>query len=245
MNMAKKQRLDHVVVELGFAPTGAKAQAMILAGLVMVDGEVVSKAGTAVSPDSEITIKEKLKYVSRGGIKLEGALKHFGISVEGLEVLDVGASTGGFTDCLLQSGAKKVFAIDVGTAQLDVSLTHHPLVTSKESFHVRELSEKTFEKKFPLIVMDVSFISLKKALPFALKCLEKNGKILVLIKPQFETEAKFLDKGVLKDETKRQEIIEDIKNWAVTHLHLQNTQTFDSTIKGPKGNQETFLYAHA
>lgn len=241
----KKQRLDQVVVELQLAPTRAKAQAMILAGLVMIDGEVETKAGTPVHPDCEITIKETLKYVSRGGIKLEGALLHFQISVKDLEVLDVGASTGGFTDCLLQSGAKHVFAVDVGRGQLDASLRNHTQVTYKESFHVRELSEQTFGKKFPLIVMDVSFISLKKALPFAIQCLEDDGKILVLIKPQFETEAKYLDKGVLKNESKRQEIIEDIKKWVTQELHMQNPQTIDSTIKGPKGNQETFLYAHS
>lgn len=240
----KKTRLDQLLTEQGLAPTRTKAQAMILAGMVMVDGEVESKAGTMIDPEAEITLKEKLKYVSRGGLKLEGALQHFNVDVKGLNVLDVGASTGGFTDCLLQAGAKHVFAIDVGRGQLDVSLRNHSQVTFHESFHVKDLSPETFGRSFPLIVMDVSFISLKKVLPNVLKCLEPGGKILTLIKPQFETQAKYLDKGVLKDETLRQSILADIQSFASTELGLKDVQLSDSVIKGPKGNQETFLLAH-
>lgn len=244
MASPKKIRLDQLITELGLVSTRTKAQSLILAGLVMVNGEVVSKAGTLVSPEEEIMLKEQLKYVSRGGLKLEGALKEFKISVDGLTALDVGASTGGFTDCLLQGGAKHVFAIDVGKGQLDVSLRNNPNVTYKESFHVRELSPETFGRKFPFIVMDVSFISLKKVLPTVLTCLEPHGQILTLIKPQFETQAKFLDKGVVKDEKVRLAIIEEIRQFAIQELHLQEVQISNSVLKGPKGNQETFLFAH-
>jgi 23S rRNA (cytidine1920-2'-O)/16S rRNA (cytidine1409-2'-O)-methyltransferase len=239
----KKIRLDQLVTENGLTPTRTKAQSMILAGLVMVNGETVSKAGTLVNPDVDITLKETLRYVSRGGIKLEGALKYFEISVEGLVVLDVGASTGGFTDCLLQKGAKHVFAIDVGRGQLDASLRNHPQVTFHESFHVRKLSPETFGRSFPLIVMDVSFISLKKVLPMVLPCLEPQGNMVILIKPQFETEAKHLVKGVIKDEKIRLQVLDDIQSFA-KELGLQDIKLSNSVIKGPKGNQETFLYCH-
>lgn len=240
----KKIRLDQLMTEKGLAPTRTKAQSMILAGLVSVDGQTISKAGSPIDPESEIQLKETLRYVSRGGTKLEGALKDFGIDVAGLEVLDVGASTGGFTDCLLQSGAKHVFGIDVGHGQLDNSLRNHPQVTFKESFHVRELSPQTFDRHFPLIVMDVSFISLKKVLPIVLKCLSPGGQILTLIKPQFETQAKHLVKGVVKDDKIRAKILEDIHAFAMNELKLQDTRLSDSVIKGPKGNQETFLFGH-
>lgn len=230
------------MVEQALAPTRTKAQALILAGQVMVNGEVISKAGTSIDVEAEITLKEKLKYVSRGGLKLEGALQNLQVNVQGLTVLDVGASTGGFTDCLLQAGATHVYAIDVGRGQLDVSLRNHPQVTYKESFHVKDLSQETFGRIFPLVVMDVSFISLTKVLPTVLKCLEPNGHLLTLIKPQFETEAKHLDKGVLKDETLRLQIMDQICQFA-KDLGLKNIQVSDSVLKGPKGNQETFLYA--
>jgi 23S rRNA (cytidine1920-2'-O)/16S rRNA (cytidine1409-2'-O)-methyltransferase len=136
-----------------------------------------------------------------------------------------------------------VYAIDVGRGQLDVSLRNHPKVTFKESFHVRELSPETFGRKFPMIVMDVSFISLKKVLPTVIKCLDVGGKIVALIKPQFETEAKHLNKGVVKDERIRLQILEDIQTYATKELGLKNIQLSNSVIKGPKGNQETFLIA--
>jgi len=239
----KKIRLDQLLVEKSLAPTRTKAQGMILAGLVIVEGEVVSKAGTLVDPETNIELKETLRYVSRGGVKLEGALEDLKIDVVGLEVLDVGASTGGFTDCLLQRGAKHVYAIDVGRGQLDAKLRNHPQVTFHESFHVKELSPNTFQKKFPLIVMDVSFISLKKVLPTVLNCLEPSGKILTLIKPQFETEAKHLDKGVVKDVAIRQQVLDDITQFATKDLGLKDVRLSNSIIKGPKGNQETFLLA--
>jgi 23S rRNA (cytidine1920-2'-O)/16S rRNA (cytidine1409-2'-O)-methyltransferase len=239
----QKIRLDQLLVEKNLVPTRTKAQALILAGVVRVNDEVVSKAGTAISPEADIQIDEPIKYVSRGGIKLEGALNHLQLSVQDMVVLDVGASTGGFTDCLLQAGAKHVFAIDVGKGQLDVSLRNNPAVTFKESFHVREFSKQTFDRTFELAVVDVSFISLTKVLPYILNCIESGGKILALIKPQFETQAKFLDKGVLKDEPLRLSIIQDISKHASKVLGLKNIQTIDSQIKGPKGNQETFLFA--
>lgn len=240
----KKVRLDQLLAERSLAPTRTKAQSMILAGLVLVNNQTVTKAGTLVDAEADITLKETMKYVSRGGVKLEGVLKAFQISVEALDVLDVGASTGGFTDCVLQNGARHVYAVDVGRGQLDVSLRNNPKVTYKESFHARELSPETFGRKFPMIVMDVSFISLKKVLPVVLKCLEAGGKIVALIKPQFETEAKHLDKGVVKDERVRLQILEDIQKFASDELGLKDIQISDSVIKGPKGNQETFLIGH-
>ena len=239
----KKIRLDQLLVEKNLAPTRTKAQALILAGLVLVNNETNSKAGTLVDPEADITLKETLKYVSRGGTKLEGALNDLQINVEGLEILDVGASTGGFTDCVLQNGAKHVYAIDVGRGQLDITLRNNPNVTYKESFHVRELSPETFGKTFPMVVMDVSFISLKKVLPTVIPCIQPGGSLLALIKPQFETEAKHLDKGVVRDERIRMQILEDIQAFAAK-LGFKDIQLSDSVIKGPKGNQETFLYCH-
>lgn len=238
-----KKRLDQLVWETGLAPTKSKAQALILAGEIQVAGKVVSKAGQLVPENTDISLTHHgPAYVSRGGIKLASALDDFDLDPTGWVCLDVGASTGGFSDCLLQHGAKHVFTLDVGKGQLDQKLREDSRVTWKESFHVKKLTPKTLPQLVDLAVVDVSFISLQKVLWFVLPCVKNQGWILALIKPQFEASPKDVSKGgVLRDESKRQEIIETLRIFAVQELGLKNIRLIDAKIKGPKGNQETFL----
>lgn len=230
------------MVELGLAETRAKAQALILAGEILVNDQPATKAGHSVSEEAQVKLKhEGPRYVSRGGIKLAGALDHFAIHPLDLNCLDIGASTGGFTDCLLQRGAKHVTCIDVGKGQLDPKIQNHDQVTWHESFHVKELTPEFIGHQVDLIVIDVSFISLKKVLPFALPCLKSRGILLALIKPQFEATRADLDKGVLKDEIKRNEILVFMQDYAEHDLKLTEVSVRDCVIRGPKGNLEAFL----
>jgi Predicted rRNA methylase len=206
-------RLDQYLVEKGLAPTREKAQALIMSGLVLVDGKVVDKPGQRVKENARVEIKEPFRYVSRGGYKLEHALERLGLSVEGFTVLDVGSSTGGFTDCLLQRGAKKVYAVDVGKGQMDQKLRQDPRVVLYEETDARELTEKHIPEKVDLITMDVSFISSKKLLPVVVKFLKEEGFLLVLVKPQFELPPKFVKKGVVKDDEKKAEAVLDVANF--------------------------------
>jgi len=184
--MAKKERLDKLLVERGLVKSRERAKALIMAGKVTVNGQVVDKAGASVPADSVIEVKgEDIPYVSRGGLKLETAINEFGLDVKDFTCLDVGASTGGFTDCLLQHGAKKVYAVDVGKGQLDWKLRNDPRVISIEQFNARYLTDKEIPEKVDLIVIDVSFISLTKILPVVKQFLKPEGKIVALIKPQF------------------------------------------------------------
>ncbi len=235
--------MDQRVVDLGLSTTKSKAQALILAGDILVDGENCAKAGHAVSESEKITLRSMgPRYVSRGGIKLAGALDHFDLQVENLTCLDVGASTGGFTDVLLQRGAKHVFTIDVGKGQLDPKLRNDPRVTWSESFHARELDPAQFNSPIELAVVDVSFISLKKVLPFVLPCIRQSGLLLALIKPQFEADRKAVaGTGVVKDEVLRKKIVKSIVDYASNELKLGGVMTTDSVLPGPKGNQETFV----
>lgn len=230
------------MVERGLAQNQTQAQAFIMAGEIFVDGSVSQKAGTAVSEDALIEwISKKPKYVSRGGEKLFGAIQHFGLDVRGLVCLDVGASTGGFTDCLLQAGAEFVYTVDVGKGQLDPKIRNHEKVFPRESFHARLLEKSLFERGIDLAVVDVSFISLKTILPFVTKCLKKNALLLSMIKPQFEAEKKDAPQGVVKDEAIRKRIVGSLVDFATHQLHLSDIQCVDSVLQGPKGNQETFL----
>ncbi|MCB0308946.1 MAG: TlyA family RNA methyltransferase [Bdellovibrionales bacterium] len=239
-----KKRLDQRVLDEHLASTRTKAQALIMAGEIFVNGSVIDKSGHLVSDDAIIDYRsKKRRYVSRGGEKLEGALRSFDIDVQGLHCLDVGASTGGFTDCLLQRGAASVFAIDVGRGQLDHTLRNHPQVTWRESFHVKNITPETFERTFDLITVDVSFISLKNVLPYLVPCLKDNGLLLALIKPQFEASKKDIPKGVLKNESKRQSILRDLSLFVQGELKLREPRLSDAILKGPKGNQETFILA--
>ncbi len=242
--MSKKKRLDQILVDRGLAETRAKAQALILAGEVLVGDQPAHKAGHSYSTEAVIRLKnEGPRYVSRGGQKLAGALESFSIVPKDLNCLDIGASTGGFTDCLLQQGAKHVTCIDVGKGQLDPKIRHHDKVTWYESFHVKDLTPDFLKKFVDLIVIDVSFISLRKVLPYVLPCLKPNGILLALIKPQFEATRKDLIKGVLKDETKREEILHSMRNHAIIDLRLDDVDIVDCIIRGPKGNLEAFLKA--
>lgn len=232
-----------MVVERGLAETMAKAQALILAGEVRVGEQIETKAGHLISIESVVRLKhEGPKYVSRGGTKLAGALDHFGIDPKDLFCLDVGASTGGFTDCLLQRGARHVFCVDVGRAQLDERLRKDPRVTWREEFHAKDLRPEDLSERAALAVVDVSFISLRTVLPFVLACLKPKGTLLALVKPQFEAKAKDLVKGVLKNEVKRTQILDEMADHARS-LGLANVAVVDCVLPGPKGNVEAFLRA--
>jgi 23S rRNA (cytidine1920-2'-O)/16S rRNA (cytidine1409-2'-O)-methyltransferase len=232
-------RLDQYLVEKGLAPTREKAQALIMSGLVLVDGKVIDKPGQRVKENVNVEIKEPFRYVSRGGYKLEHALEKLGLSVEGFTILDVGSSTGGFTDCLLQRGAKKVYAVDVGKAQMDQKLRQDPRVVLYEETDARELTERHIPEKVDLITMDVSFISSKKLLPVVVKFLKEEGFLLVLVKPQFELPPKFVKKGVVKDDEKK---AQDVANF-LKDLGFSVLRVIKAKPKGAKGNEEFFVFA--
>jgi 23S rRNA (cytidine1920-2'-O)/16S rRNA (cytidine1409-2'-O)-methyltransferase len=235
---AKKERIDKLLVKKGLVPTREKAQALIMAGQVFVNGQKVSKAGEKIPENANIEVKATQKYVSRGGYKLEKALRDFKLNIEGFTCLDVGASAGGFTDCLLQHGAKKVYAVDVGTGQLDYKLRNHPQVISYEKTDIRNLTEEQVPEKVDLVTIDVSFIPLEKVLPSAVKFLKDNGLIVALIKPQFELSPKDVKKGVVKSAGKRKEAIEKVVKFATKNLGLSVLNITKSAPKGPKGNEE-------
>lgn len=237
-----KKRLDQILVDRGLVETKSKGQSLIMSGNVLVGDQVVTKSGTMVAIEADISLKETLPYVSRGGVKLKGAIDHFGINFQDQVVLDVGASTGGFTDCVLQEGAQHVFCIDVGKNQLHEKLQNHPQVTWKESFHVKDLTRQTFDRSFDWIVMDVSFISILKVIPYLLPVLNPNAHMLILFKPQFEVQKKDLVKGVVKNETKREETLTHMIQTLKETYDFSNIQWIDSPIQGPKGNQETILF---
>jgi len=229
-------------VEKSLAPTREKAQALIMSGLVLVDGKTADKPGQRVKENAKVEIKEPFRYVSRGGYKLEHALEKLGLSVEGFTVLDVGASTGGFTDCLLQRGAKRVYAVDVGRAQMDQKLRQDPRVVLYEETDARELTEKHIPEKVDLITMDVSFISSKKLLPVVVKFLKEEGFLLVLVKPQFELLPKFVKKGVVKDDEKKVQAVLDVANF-LKGLGFSVLRVIKAKPRGTKGNEEFFLFA--
>ncbi len=237
---AKKQRLDVVLVDRGFFPTRAKAQAAVMAGQVLVDGAAAAKAGEPTAADAAITLIAPCPYVSRGGLKLEAALDAFGLSPGGRVCLDVGASTGGFTDCLLQRGASRVYAVDVGTAQLDAKLKADPRVVSRERTHARDLKPEWFEPRPTLLVADVSFISLTQVLGPAAACLAPGWEAAVLVKPQFEVGPKLAPKGVVRDPAVRLQAVDKVRA-CLAGLGARETGLFESPVHGPKGNVEYFL----
>lgn len=232
-----KKRLDEILVEQGLAETRSKARSMILAGWVKVDGKKIDKAGHQVKVDANIEVKDVgLKFVSRGGLKLEHALKEFQVDVKGLTCVDIGASTGGFTDCLLQNGAKKVYAIDVGYGQLDWKLRKDERVIVIEKTNIREFNIKQIQDPIDLAVVDVSFIGLEKVFP---KINELNPKqIIALIKPQFQVgKGKVGKGGVVRDEKLHEEAIETVKT-AAEKLNWVFKGLVTSPITGPAGNIE-------
>lgn len=235
---AKKERLDNLLVLRGLAETRAKAQSLILAGQVFAQEVRLDKAGKLVPPDIELTIKSPLPYVSRGGLKLAAALDHFKIEVNGTDCLDIGASTGGFTDCLLQRGAARVVAIDVGYGQLAWKLREDPRVEVRENINARYLSPADFSRRFVLVVIDVSFISLTKILPVLPPLVESNAKLITLIKPQFEVGRDEVGKGgIVRDEAKQKRVVAEIVEFART-LGMHSEGTIQSPILGAEGNRE-------
>ncbi len=234
-----KQRLDVLVTSLGLSDSREQAQRLIIAGDVLVKGQAVTKPGTKVDDSLPITVKNRPKYVSRGGLKLEGALKAFPVSVEGKICLDIGSSTGGFTDCLLQNGAQRVHAVDVGTNQLVWKLRNDPRVIVKEQFNARYMTPEDLGEKVQLIVSDVSFISLTKILPAAYGCLNEGGDLLVLIKPQFELQPEDIGQGgIVRDPALHQRAVDKIRDFVVNDLKREWMGVADSPITGMEGNKE-------
>jgi 23S rRNA (cytidine1920-2'-O)/16S rRNA (cytidine1409-2'-O)-methyltransferase len=238
----KRRRIDLILVERGLISNRQRAQAVIMAGQVRIGGRVVDKPGTPVSEDAEIDIAgEDHPYASRGGVKLEGALKGYGIDVSGCVCLDIGASTGGFTDCLLRSGARRVYAVDVGYGQLAWRLRQDPRVILIERMNIRHMPPAAIPEPVDLITIDVSFISLKIVVPAALRFLAKSGHILALIKPQFEVgKGKVGKGGVVKDPAQHAQVIADLDPY-FRSLGLDCSKAIPSPIEGPKGNKEFFM----
>lgn len=239
----EKERLDVLLVQLGLANSRELAKAYIMAGNVYVDGQKEDKAGTKVAVHAEIEVKgSQMKYVSRGGYKLEKAINEFGVELEGKICLDIGASTGGFTDCMLQNGAKKVYAIDVGYGQFAWKLRNDERVVCLEKTNVRYVTHEQVPDEGDFASIDVSFISLTKVLPAVLGVLGPKGQLVCLIKPQFEAgREKVGKKGVVRDINVHREVIEMIVNY-VCAQNLGILALDFSPIKGPEGNIEYLIY---
>ena len=238
----KRERIDKLLVERGLAESRTKAQAMIMAGMVLVGNQRVEKPSHLFDTNSTIRVKgaedPTTRYVGRGGLKLEAALREFRIDVRGLTCLDVGASTGGFTDCLLQHGAKSVVAVDVGHNQIDWRLRNDPRVEVREGVNARYLKPDDFKERLDLAVIDVSFISVTKVLPAIVPLLTDTGSIVTLIKPQFEVgKGEVGGGGIVRDAEKRVRVVEEV-NGAATALGLRVVNVIESPIKGAEGNVE-------
>jgi len=237
----KKERIDKLLVELGFAATLEKSRAMIMTGVVLVEEKRVEKPSESFGPELKIRIKgdsEADKYVGRGGLKLEKALQKFQICVNEYVCLDVGSSTGGFTDCLLQNGAKKVVAVDAGTNQIDWKLRADARVEVRENTNARYLKPENFAESFDLIVVDVSFISVTKILPVIKILLSENGRIIVLIKPQFEVRRGEVGTGGIVTDTARHSEVTRKINDCAAQINLRAVDLIDSPILGAEGNKE-------
>ena len=238
----KHQRVDKLLVERGLAESRTKAQAMVMAGLVLVNEQRINKPSDLIAPGAEIRVKGSedpaSRYVGRGGLKLETALREFEIKVEGLTCLDVGASTGGFTDCLLQHGAGRVISIDVGHNQIDWRLRTDQRVEVREGVNARYLKPEDFPNRFGLVVIDVSFISATKILPAIVPLLTDTGRLITLIKPQFEVGRGEVGKGgIVRDPQKHARVIEEV-NRAAQELGLEVRNVIESPIHGADGNVE-------
>lgn len=237
----KKARLDTALVERGFFPSREQAQRAIMAGEVRVGDEVVDKASVKIGSDAAVSVQAHSPYVGRGGWKLEGALEHFAIEVAGMIALDIGASTGGFTDCLLQGGATKVYAIDVGHGQLAWKIRNDPRVVVREKLNARYLSRADIPEPVALCVIDVSFISLTLILPRAFELVTPNGVILALIKPQFELQAsEVAHGGIVRDPLLHEKAQKKIRDFVLEAGHTVSGLV-PSRITGTDGNQEFFI----
>lgn len=236
-----KQRADLLLVERGLVETRARAQALILAGKVWSGERRVDKAGERLAADARLEVRgPDHPYVSRGGVKLAGALDAFGLDPSGAVGADFGASTGGFTDCLLQRGAARIYAIDVGYGQLHERLRRDPRVISMERTNARHLTRESLPEPVDLVVMDASFISATKLLPAALEVIAPSGEIVAMVKPQFEVGREKLKRGVVRDATARGDAIDDVAR-AAGELGLREVARCDSVLPGPDGNVEAFL----
>ncbi len=235
--------MDVLLVERGLFPTRARARAAVMAGVVLVGGRVVDKPGTLVKPDVALTLKEDpLPYVSRGGLKLQAALDEFGIDVAGAVALDVGASTGGFTDCLLSRGARLVFAVDVGKGQLALKLRQDPRVVVLEGLNARYLKLEDLGQRVDLACIDVSFISALKILPATRGVLKPRGRVLVLVKPQFEAGPRQVGKGgVVRDPRVHEEVLKSVCRGARAQDFVVHGLA-PSPLRGPAGNLEFWLH---
>jgi|RhiMetdeSRZDD1v2_1073273.scaffolds.fasta_scaffold389360_2 23S rRNA (cytidine1920-2'-O)/16S rRNA (cytidine1409-2'-O)-methyltransferase len=240
--VATRGRIDRVLVEKGLVESREKATRLILAGDVLVDGRRVDKAGALVEATADIEIRGRSAYVSRGGEKLAHALDTFTVDPRGKTCADIGASTGGFTDCLLQRGAVRVYAIDVGTGQLDQKLRRDPRVVSMEKMNARTIDPRLFEERPALAVIDVAFISLEKVLPAIFNLVAPRGEVIALVKPQFEAGREAVGKGgVVRDPDVHRNVVTRIARWAVLRgWHVRSVTA--SPLRGPKGNREFFLH---
>ena len=238
-----KERLDVLLVQRALVPSREKAKALIMAGNVYVNGQKEDKAGSMFSPEADIEVRSgTLAYVSRGGLKLEKAMHVFTIDLEGSVCMDVGASTGGFTDCMLQNGASRVYAIDVGRGQLDWKLRNDPRVVCMEKTNIRYVKEEDIPEKVSFVSVDVSFISLSKVLPSVRPLMEENAQAVVLIKPQFEAgRDKVGKKGVVRDPAVHALVIEQVAGFACREGFRILGLTF-SPVKGPEGNIEYLMW---
>lgn len=240
--MAEKLRLDTLMMERGLAPSLERAQALIMAGLVVVGDHAVEKSGQQIARDADIRIKgDPLPYVSRGGLKLKKALDEFGVDVTGLVAMDVGASTGGFTDCLLQAGAMKVFAVDVGYGQLAWKLQQDPRVVRMEKTNIRHLLPEQLDVLPDLAVIDASFIPLAKVLPATVNLVKPGGRIIALIKPQFEVGKGEVGKGgIVRDPAAHERVIGAVRQTA-REMGLIVAGLCESPITGADGNREFLI----
>ncbi len=237
-----KRRLDELLILRKFADDLVKARALIGAGEVLVDDRRSDKAGALCDIDATIRVKTHCPYVSRGGFKLQAGISHFGLNITGRVCVDVGASSGGFTDCLLQNGAGKVYAVDVSYGLLDWKLRQDPRVVVIERFNARNLSSAQIKESIDLAVFDAAFISLTKLIPAVLPLFKKEVALLALIKPQFELPKEKIGRGgVVKNDGLHQEALDTIQSFALSH-HLRSVGVLPSPILGPKGNKEFLIY---
>jgi len=242
----KKKRIDQLLVEKKLIETRTKAQAMIMAGQIFVDKKQINKSGELFNKNIKINIKNlQPDWVSRGAFKIMHALKTFNIEINNKTCLDIGASTGGFSQVLLKKGAKKIYAVDVGKNQLHEKLIKEKKIINIEKTNARYLTNVTIKEKIDIIVCDVSFISMKKAIEPSLKFLRNNGKVIALIKPQFEAQKKEIKKGIVSESNIHFRICEDYKNWFKDSCNLKVIGIVQSPIKGPKGNIEFLIYCES
>jgi 23S rRNA (cytidine1920-2'-O)/16S rRNA (cytidine1409-2'-O)-methyltransferase len=235
------KRLDVLMAETGMAESREQAKLLVMAGAVLVNGIKAAKPSQTAAEDALIEILRESPYVSRGGYKLEKAIKEFGISPAGKTAVDIGASTGGFTDCMLQNGAIKVYAVDVGYGQLHLKLRNDNRVIVMERTNARYLSPESFAEPLLFATVDVAFISLKLILPPLIACLADGADIVALVKPQFEAEARHLKKGVVRDASIHEKVLKDMLEWLRGKKAAVNVLSY-SPITGPKGNIEFLLY---